>query len=174
MRSAAVDGADAIGVAVEGDAEIAFVLAHERPAAAPEFSATGRVGMMGGEAAVDGLVEQDGGGRAAAPSAPPWRAPAAPLPASQATVSGRPCGAPSPIAAVRRSTYESNTDRLANCAGRAASRRRHAAAILPSSWMAAPKNAALPSIILKPLWVGGLCEPVIMTPASAFSVSVAK
>ena len=41
-----------------------------------------------------------------------------------------------------------------------------AAAILPRSWIISPKNGLRPIISLKPLWVGGLCEPVTMIPPS--------
>ena len=48
------------------------------------------------------------------------------------------------------------------------------AAIRPSSWMSRSQNGAPPRVILKPLWSGGLCDPVIITPAFAAKILVAK
>jgi hypothetical protein len=42
-----------------------------------------------------------------------------------------------------------------------------AAAIRPRRWMSAPKKDLPFSIILMPLYSGGLCEPVIITAPSA-------
>ncbi len=42
-----------------------------------------------------------------------------------------------------------------------------AAASLPSSWIAAAKNGLPRIVILMPLYSAGLCEPVIIMPASA-------
>ena len=40
--------------------------------------------------------------------------------------------------------------------------------------MSSPKNGFLAIIILKPLWVGGLWEPVTIKPPSALVATVAK
>ena len=58
MRPARVDDADAVAVAVEGDAEIA-ALARHRLLQLHEVFRDRRIGVMGRKGAVDRLVQQD-------------------------------------------------------------------------------------------------------------------
>jgi hypothetical protein len=85
--AARVDDADAIAVAVKGDAEFAAVVAH-RLLELNEIFRNGRVGVMGREISVDFRIDEDVPARQQRGD-PAGDSPAAPLPGSQATVSGR-------------------------------------------------------------------------------------
>ena len=129
-----VDDADAVAVAVEGDAEIAALRRATASCSCTRFSGDGRVGVMRRKGAVDRLVDQDVRARAAARSARLTTSPVAPLPR-----------VPGDLQRARRRRNRApgaRRNRRRRCAPRPGRARspagRAPAPSAPSSWIASP------------------------------------
>ena len=163
----AVDRADAVAVAVEGDAEVAALLLH-LGLQLLEVLRHRRVGMVRREGAVDLLVQDE------------VRAGQLVDHGADRHADGAVAGVPGDLE-LAAGLHVLQQPRGIVVEHRASARRlplpvskSPLAAISPSFWMSAPKNDFLPIIILKPLKSGGLCEPVIWMPPSASRCQTAK